>query len=410
MTTHPRPDLSPEERDALAAYAAGPSRPRARRARIILAYAAGQPVREIARREAVQTRTVYRWIGAFTADRMGIFTADEPGEPPASSGPMYPPVSAADPMSEAGRAVLGFYLERFLKNEPVAREGQDIEGVHRMRVSVRRMRAALRVFGPYFQKRTRRWLRICFRYIDADLGPVRDLDVLLAHAQGYLGELPEERRAELDPLLAAWGRQHERARRRMIRMFDGKHYLMFIPEFQRFCETPGLWAAPPPVTGPVLVRHMAAGLIYSHYEAVRSFEGAFEDAPLPLLHALRLENKYLRYTLEAFRGALGPEADDVIAASVRLQDHLGALQDAGVAIQETRRAVRRIKCKAERAARKATKKGDEAPPIPDLSGVRAYRRFCKEELARLRASAPEVWGDLVSEEMRRSLALAVSAL
>jgi CHAD domain-containing protein len=49
------------------------------------------------------------------------------------------------------------------------------------------------------------------------------------------------------------------------------------------------------------------------------------------LHALRIECKRLRYSLEFFREVLGPQAKDVIAEVVQLQDHLGDLNDADVA-------------------------------------------------------------------------------
>jgi CHAD domain-containing protein len=51
---------------------------------------------------------------------------------------------------------------------------------------------------------------------------------------------------------------------------------------------------------------------------------------IPVLHALRIEAKYLRYSLEFTRHLLGPDGDQLITQLKQLQDHLGALNDAKI--------------------------------------------------------------------------------
>ena len=56
------------------------------------------------------------------------------------------PVTAApaDPAPHHVRAALDLRLRALLRHDPGARSGTDIEDLHQMRVSVRRMRAALK--------------------------------------------------------------------------------------------------------------------------------------------------------------------------------------------------------------------------------------------------------------------------
>ena len=82
---------------------------------------------------------------------------------------------------------------------------------------------------------------------------------------------------------------------------------------------------------PNRVCHLVPTLIYDRYQVVRGYETVIEDAPIETLHALRIDCKRLRYSLEFFREVLGPEAKDVIREVVIIQDHLGDLHDADVA-------------------------------------------------------------------------------
>ena len=64
-----------------------------------------------------------------------------------------PGILLADPMSEAGRKILGFHFARMINREAGTRSGEDIEALHDMRVAARRMRVALDLFGSFFKKK-----------------------------------------------------------------------------------------------------------------------------------------------------------------------------------------------------------------------------------------------------------------
>ena len=88
------------------------------------------------------------------------------------------------------------------------------------------------------------------------------------------------------------------------------------------------------------MRHFAPSAVWSRYEDVLRFESEVADAPAPELHRLRITCKRARYAVELFEPALGEGAKPIEKALIDVQDHLGALQDAVVAlatVEEVRR-------------------------------------------------------------------------
>ena len=320
-----------------------------RRARVLLARDAGASPAEASQRAGLSARQARYWLHAFRQKRLDIFPARVLASEPAqlatveAVAPVEPPklpekpgLDADDSMAEAARKTLYFHFQRMLAHEPGTRLGEDIDELHDMRVATRRMRAALNVFGDYvepdaiapFAKDLRRTGRV--------LGAVRDLDVFRDKAQRYLDLLPAERQSELDPLLAVWQAERDRARAQMIKYFDSKRYTRFKTKFGAFLQTPGAGARPivSPEGEPLphRVRHVVPLALYQGLSAVRAFdEWLSPDVPLVRYHQLRIAFKGLRYTLEFFAEVLGPGAKPLINQVKRLQDHLGDLQDAVVA-------------------------------------------------------------------------------
>jgi hypothetical protein len=181
-----------------------------------------------------------------------------------------------DPMSEAGRKTLWFHFLRMLKYEPGTRAGKDIEELHDMRVSTRRMRAALRVFGDFYRPKAIKPFNKGLQRTARALGYVRDLDVFEEKAGHYLQTLPKGAQGGLDPLLESWRGQRGDARARMIAFLDSDYYQKFKHEFADFLQTEGAGArlVPKLVSGksplPYQVRHVAPRLLYTRYETVRA--------------------------------------------------------------------------------------------------------------------------------------------
>jgi CHAD domain-containing protein len=322
-----------------------------------------------------------------------------------------PGILPTDSMSEAGRKVIAVHFERMLAFEPAVRAGQDVEAVHDMRVATRRLRAAFQLFGAHYTEKTRSRLLPGLRRTARALGRARDLDVFLQNVQLYLAALPAARQHEVDLIVEHWSAERQRAHETLLDFLDGKRYADLVDNLRAFAGTPNKGSRDTEDQALSRVDYSVPRLIYTYYEALRAFEPMLLNTPqIETLHALRLEAKRLRYTLEFFREVLGEDAAGVITAAVKVQDHLGALHDADVARGLLRRFLKRQRKAAEKAARRAAKVGQPPPPEPDLSGVEAYLADREQVLDRLHESFPQVWADLVSAETRRKLALAVSVL
>ncbi|HEY5433596.1 MAG TPA: CHAD domain-containing protein, partial [Candidatus Limnocylindrales bacterium] len=111
--------------------------------------------------------------------------AESEPEAPRVVLPKSPGVLADDHLAEAGRKVLRFHLARMVAREEGTRTGRDADELHAMRVATRRQRAAWRVFGDAFDSARTAKHRSRLKAVAADLGVVRDLDVLILAAEAY---------------------------------------------------------------------------------------------------------------------------------------------------------------------------------------------------------------------------------
>ena len=407
--------LEAHERAELQRLADEKSAERARHARVILLSAEGRSATEIAQVVGLSTRQVYYWRRKWRERRLAIFASSSSSAPqPAEPDPRgvqaprlaltlapTPGLLPDDPMSEAGRKVLLFHFERMLAREPEARRGEDIEALHAMRVATRRMRSALRVFGPFFRAKALRPFAAELRRAARVLGAVRDMDVLLSDAARFAAERGN---GEMASLLETWAARQARAHDALLAYLDGADFAEFVARFHAFLTTPEVGAKPYAQTERVRayqVRHVAPRLIYARYERVRAYETVLEGAPLPTLHALRIEGKRLRYTLEFFAEVLGAERREILRALKALQDHLGALNDARVAQEELQ---------AFLAAHNTRYSGVPRFLRPDVGGVWRYLEAQRARQEQLRATLPKRWDEVFGEEARRALALAVAAL
>lgn len=101
----------------------------------------------------------------------------------------------------AGRVVLTRWREMMSYRDGTLR-GQDIEELHAMRVSSRRLRAAMDAFAPAFPRSSfRRYLRTVKEVTDT-LGDARDLDVAVARLEALLPGMADEDRPGVEGLIA----------------------------------------------------------------------------------------------------------------------------------------------------------------------------------------------------------------
>jgi CHAD domain-containing protein len=239
------------------------------------------------------------------------------------------------------------YMQMLLLEGGVRRD-DDIEYVHKMRVAIRRMRTAYLLLKEYFQAETVDPLINDLKKSAKVLGKVRDLDVALEKLARYGKRLDRDAQQELQPLFQHWQQERTERFHQLIGWFDGKSYRELLIALRQFVETPGQGVRTrftqlrqPPEA--IQIRHVLPAMIVDRFLAVRKYEALFdtlaadqadaqkERIPVKTLHALRIECKYLRYTLEFVPDLLGEDGQDVVKQLKKLQDQLGDMNDASVA-------------------------------------------------------------------------------
>jgi CHAD domain-containing protein len=304
--------------------------------------------------------------------------------------PRTPGVLADDQLSEAGRKVLRMHLLRMLEAEHGSRDG-DVESVKKMRVATRRMRAAWRVFnGAYKPSLQRRYVSE-LRQVAQTLGAVRDMDVQLERVRAHAaaGSAAGSAGGAIEPLVDEWQRRRDNAREILLDLIESGDYERFVDDYTEFVESAGAGAV---ASGPGLVREAAAGRIWRAYERLRAYDDVVPYADVPTLHALRIDAKRIRYTLEFFGEVLPPSSATLVADLTAVQDHLGLMNDAHIAADLTRAWL------MERAAQL---------PIETRRAVGAYLNSAERDVERLRRSFGRPWRAVMSRTFRRRLALAI---
>jgi CHAD domain-containing protein len=306
-----------------------------------------------------------------------------------------PGVTADDHVAEAARKVMRFHLARMLAREAGTRLGVDAEELHAMRVATRRQRAAWRVFDSSFRPaRTKRY-RKGLRETAARLGAVRDLDVLLEAADEYRADLPVSEQRALEPLLTDWREHRDDARVLLIRELDSDGYRRWVDDYRDFVRTEGAAVVPVGPTQPHRIRDTTASRIWTAYEQVRGYEPVLRWADVETLHELRIAGKWLRYTLEFVREALGDDAAPLIARVTALQDHLGLMHDADVAASMARTFL------VEHAG--------ELSPL-ESAAIGRYLVSREREVARLRRTIGSPWRGVAGVTFRRTLGRVVAGI
>lgn len=285
------------------------------------------------------------------------------------------------------RRTIAAALRKYHKREHDARAGDDPEGVHDVRVAIRRLRSALALLedAPGFDADDLKRWRKRLKGLAAALGAVRDMDVQLERLSAYRDAHPELR----DGLQLVWdemNREREAARAAMLDALDDGKTRDTLRMLHGFAtekvdrENEG---------EVILVRHFAGGAVWRRYEDVLRHECLLPTEAGPTLHEIRIACKRQRYALEMFAHAFGAGADPLIGALVATQDCLGAHQDCVVA----RGYLERI--------------GADAP---DQRALLVYDAALEAEQVELRARFWRLWTQLSGKAFRRELAALIAAL
>ncbi len=242
------------------------------------------------------------------------------------------PITPDQTTSEAFATILQHNLLYLIEWEGVARSWEEIEGVHQVRVTIRRMRSAVSLFQSAVPKSATREVRQELRWIGGELGPARDLDVFLSQTL-----------TAISPQLPLSGAEKLRARaeqRRAQVYRDQVCAMLDSARYQRFKESFGDWIARRAWERATLKKKVAKRLhgniipyarklLDKQERQVLAAGSHLDRQDAAAMHRLRIECKKLRYAAEFFR-PLFPELDTFIDHMKGLQDLLGVMNDGAV--------------------------------------------------------------------------------
>jgi len=240
-----------------------------------------------------------------------------------------PQASAA----EAFRLLARACLLQIRRNVACAVEASDVEGVHQMRVGVRRLRALLSLFRKCLAPEPLAEIVEDLRWLQGALGPAREWDVFIGET---LDALIERRGgdARLSEFRSAADATRARAYRALRVALASPRFADVVLRIEQRIEDGTLIPSASAdghevLAGPVL--NFAREALRRRDRKVRRHTAALEDMPEAELHELRLEAKKARYAAEFFRSLFPAKAAKrYIAGVTAIQDRLGALNDAYV--------------------------------------------------------------------------------
>jgi CHAD domain-containing protein len=233
------------------------------------------------------------------------------------------------------RILASRYLRRQTKQLAEQLDGmliaEDIEYVHRARVSTRRLRSALRLFDDCFPaRRIKRW-RKAIRRIAKELGQARDRDVqidylcnVLAAATGK-GCFPGIAR-----LLVRLERQRERLQGRVIEAVRRLESAEVLREIQQAVKRVLAAETTSVSIHPSAYRRFEQHIVRRWEELCQQQACLQNPADHHGHHVMRIAAKRLRYTVEIARSAFSGQIDEAVNASKQVQTLLGEVHDCDV--------------------------------------------------------------------------------
>jgi CHAD domain-containing protein len=132
------------------------------------------------------------------------------------------------------RQIIVSYFHEMLSYKEGAKEGTDIGFVHDMRVTSRRLRAAMDNFADCFPKRPFKKHYKKVKAITRTLGSVRDLDVLILRFENELVNLTEGEWSDIREVIEYLQRKRKDAREPMLMLFEELEETDFETEFLEF--------------------------------------------------------------------------------------------------------------------------------------------------------------------------------
>lgn len=244
------------------------------------------------------------------------------------------------PSGDAFAMILAEGLRQIIANENAILRARDVEGVHQMRVAIRRLRSAISAFGGAYDHGEIARIKGELSWLAKTLGLARDWDVFLERSvKPVQNAFPGD--AGLDELTSATRHARRTAWESVLTTLEGERYRVLMidiaaavsgaawvdPETDAAAQTAG---KPSPYARPIV--KTARKCLHKRLRKVRRLGERIEELSVPERHEMRIALKRLRYAADFLQSCFESKpASRYLSALSRLQDVFGELNDAAMA-------------------------------------------------------------------------------
>ena len=289
-----------------------------------------QPVQAVALALARELRLSVP-TNSLAAEALAIVS----GVPPAPRHDGPPELPARCSVAEAFAHVLGHLTDVILYFAPAAADGRrGPEPVHQMRVAVRRLRSALKVFQRALRCPALDAADDGLKALAGKLAPTRDWDVFVTEtAATVAAAFPSQK--PLKRLMIAAERRRRACHAELREFLTGAHFRRLGIELACLAGSTEWHATLSEAEHAELtlsLEEFAARVLDRRLKRLLQVEGSLAELEAETLHAIRLNAKRLRYAAEIFAPLYPAKTTNrYLHRLSRLQDRFGKLNDAAVA-------------------------------------------------------------------------------
>jgi len=291
-------------------------------------------------------RELIRFVPARLAlkskSERGYELVDGGQDMPVKAGPIN--ISADASTRDAFQMIGSACLEQIIGNEAAVIKG-DPEGVHQMRVGLRRLRAGMSLFAGLVNDPQSTALKAGLKRLATELGPARELEVLVKRVVAPI----RRQRARWDTAVPALSRDLVREREKAVVLAQhavrSSRFRALTLEIATWLQS-GEWTMPQDELvrdrGDLPIGVFATERLSRRFRNLCRRREALAQLDARSLHKLRIQTKKLRYAVEflanLFTSKRASKRRKLLAPVLeRLQDALGELND--IAVDEARLAV-----------------------------------------------------------------------
>ena len=236
---------------------------------------------------------------------------------------------------EAFGEILRACLDSISHNRMATLAGDDPEGPHQLRVALRRLRSAFKIFRPVADNELTRRLDSEAREIGLLVGALRDADVVLADivspvVEAETGSTANGVPVDMQPLIATLEARRVKIRAEVVSGLSKPAINAFLLDLGRYAETRGWLSEDTRQTRRLArpVTEFAARALAKRWKVCAKAARNLDAMGAEERHALRKKLKALRYTAEFFDGLGKPYKMKAFVRELRaLQEIFGYLND-----------------------------------------------------------------------------------